>query len=85
MNEPSPLLTSFQRAFASAPTVEEGLAAALEVLADHAVPPCRTPPEDFDLEEWGRYSKQASVRRSILALSRELKEQGFKNYPIRPC
>lgn len=73
MIEPNPLMTSMLIAFDQAPTTESGLAAALEVLASKVVPPCRTPPDDYDLEEWGRYSKQASIRRRIVALVDELR------------
>jgi hypothetical protein len=73
MIEPSPLMTSMLIAFGQAPTTEGGLAAAVEVLVNKVVPPCRTPPDDYDLEEWGRYSKQASIRRRIAALVDELR------------
>lgn len=74
MNEPSPALTRFLAAYETAQTVERGLAAALYTLADSITPPANTPPDDFDLEEWGRYSKQATIRRRIQALAKELLE-----------
>lgn len=78
MNEPSPALRRLVKAYEDAPTgeymIEAGLAAAILSLADSVVPAVRTPPDDFDLEEWGRYSKQASIRRRMQALARELQE-----------
>ena len=73
MNEPTPLMTSVLIAFDQAPSTEAGLAAALEMLADKVAPPCHAPPDDFDFEEWGRFSKQAAIRRRIIALADELR------------
>lgn len=66
-------MTSVLIAFDQAPTTEAGLAAAVEILADKVVPPCHAPPDDYDLEEWGRYSKQAAIRRRLVALADELR------------
>jgi hypothetical protein len=66
-------MTSILIAFDQAPTTESGLAAAFEIAADKLVPPCHAPPADWDFEEWGRYSKQASIRRRIIALADELR------------
>lgn len=84
MSEPTTALTRFLAAYETAPTAEQGLAAALYTLAESVAPPVSAPPDDFDLEEWGRYSKQAAIRRRIQSLARELLELSLPG-SVRPA
>lgn len=83
MNEPSPRLTRLLRAYWRGVTSEHGLSLALVALADAVTPEGVSPPADFDLEEWGRYSKQVSIRRQIMALAAELADHS-QQVPLRP-
>lgn len=83
MNEPSPRLTRLLRAYQRGVTPEHGLSLALAALADAVTPDGAPPPRDFDLEEWGRYSKQASIRRQIMALAAELADYS-QQMPLKP-
>lgn len=53
----------------------------MRYLANRWVPAPRRPPDDYDLEEWGRYGKQAALRRQLNALALDLDALSQGRFP----